>query len=71
MPKYTSPEEQKIEDLRSTNKLVDEAPYHPGYEDAAMNMSDKGYEEANLADVIRFKMKRDNKRFWAGDNISD
>jgi len=34
-------------------------------------MSDKGYEEAYLADVIRFKMKRDNKRFWAGDNISD
>jgi len=30
-----------------------------------------GYREAYLADVIRFKMKRDNKRFWAGDNISD
>ena len=29
------------------------------------------YEEAYLADAIRFKMKRDNKRFWAGDNISD
>jgi len=25
------------------------------------------YQEANLADVLRFKMKRDNKRFWAGD----
>ena len=35
------------------------------------NIDDKGYEEAYLADVIRFKMKRDNKRFWAGDNISD
>jgi len=35
------------------------------------NIDDKGYEEANLADVIRFKMKRDNKRFWAGDNISE
>jgi GTP cyclohydrolase I len=35
------------------------------------DMSDKGYEEANLADAIRFKMKRDKKRFWAGDNISD
>jgi len=66
MPKYASPEEQKIADL-----LVEEAPYHPGYEDAAMNMSDKGYEEKNLADAIRFKMKRDGKRFWAGDNISD
>jgi GTP cyclohydrolase I len=59
------------EDRISANKLVEDAPYHPGYEDAAMNMSDKGYEEANLADAIRFKMKRDKKRFWAGDNISD
>jgi GTP cyclohydrolase I len=32
---------------------------------------DYGYEEAYLADVIRFKMKRDDKRFWAGDNISE
>jgi GTP cyclohydrolase I len=32
---------------------------------------DGGYEEAYLADVIRFKMKRDQKRFWAGDNISE
>ena len=32
---------------------------------------DGGYEEAYLADVIRFKMRRDNKRFWAGDNISE
>jgi GTP cyclohydrolase IA len=55
----------------SDNKLVEEAPYHPGYEDAAMNMSDKGYEEGNLADYIRFKMRRDNKRFWASDNIAD
>ena len=71
MPKYASPEEQKIENLRLKNQLVDEAPYHPGYEDAAMNMSDNGYEEANLADAIRFNMKRDKKRFWAGDNISE
>ena len=35
------------------------------------NIDDKGYQEAYLADAIRFKMKRDNKRFWAGDNISD
>jgi len=33
--------------------------------------SDKGYEEAYFADVIRFKMKRDNKRYWAGDNVSE
>jgi len=32
---------------------------------------DGGYEEAYLADVIRFKMKREGKRFWAGDNISE
>ena len=35
------------------------------------NIDDKGYESAYLADAIRFRMKRDNKRFWAGDNISD
>ena len=35
------------------------------------NIDDKGYEECNLADVIRFKMRREGKRFWAGDNISD
>jgi GTP cyclohydrolase I len=29
------------------------------------------YQEAYLADVLRFKMKRDKKRFWAGDNISE
>ena len=57
--------------MSDSKKLVEEAPYHPGYEDAAMMMSDKGYKEANLADAIRFQMKRDKKRFWAGDNISD
>ena len=30
-----------------------------------------GYKEAYLADVIRFQMKRQGKRFWAGDNISE
>jgi GTP cyclohydrolase IA len=34
-------------------------------------MSDKDYEEGYLGEAIRVKMKRDNKRFWAGDNISD
>ena len=34
-------------------------------------IDEKGYEEANLANAIRFRMKRDGKRFWAGDNISD
>ena len=39
---------------------------------AADMMSDKGYqEEKYLGNYLRAKMKRDNKRFWAGDNISD
>ena len=69
MTTFTTEDLQKA--MASNPDLVKEAPYHPGYEDAAMNMSDKGYEEANLADAIRFQMKRDKKRFWAGDNISD
>jgi GTP cyclohydrolase I len=32
---------------------------------------DGGYEEAYLGDHLRFKMRRDGKRFWAGDNISE
>jgi GTP cyclohydrolase I len=32
---------------------------------------DGGYREAYLGAVIRATMKRDGKRFWAGDNISD
>ena len=35
------------------------------------NIDTMGYEESTLADAIRFKMKRDKKRFWANDNISD
>jgi len=38
---------------------------------AGEDMSDKGYKEGTLAGAIRMKMRRDNKRFWAGDNISD
>ncbi len=38
---------------------------------AGSDMSDKSHEEVYLADAIRFQMKRENKRFWAGDNISD
>jgi GTP cyclohydrolase I len=59
-------------DAIKATQYVNEAPYHPGYEDAVMHISDKGYEEGKyLADAIRFNMKRDKKRFWAGDNISD
>ena len=32
---------------------------------------DGGYSEGYLGGVIRAKMKRDSRRFWAGDNISD
>ena len=31
----------------------------------------KDYEEAYLGNYLRAKMRRDNKRFWAGDNISE
>ena len=62
-------------DTIKSSQIVAEAPYHPGYEDAAVGPiafdEDKDYKEANLADAIRFNMKRDKKRFWAGDNISD
>jgi GTP cyclohydrolase I len=32
---------------------------------------DGGYELAKLSDHLRFKMTREGKRFWAGDNISE
>ena len=32
---------------------------------------DGGYEESYLSDHLRFKMRRDGKRFWAGDNVSE
>jgi len=48
-----------------TNKLVMEAPYHPGYEDAVV---DHG---RPLSQVIRENMRVTGKRFWAGDNISE
>ena len=35
------------------------------------NIDNKGYEEGYLGGAIRARMKRDGKRFWAGDNISD
>jgi GTP cyclohydrolase I len=54
----------------SKNKFIPHAHQNPIVKAAEM-MSDKGYEEAYLADAIRTKMKRDQKRFWAGDNISD
>jgi len=52
----------------TTDKLlVEEAPYHPGYEDAVINPKDG----RPLSVVIREKMIANKKRFWAGDNISE
>lgn len=35
-------------------------------------MAEKDYEEGKyIGEYLRFKMKRDGKRFWAGDNISE
>jgi GTP cyclohydrolase I len=41
------------------------------YVKAGDMMSDKGYSEGYLGANIRARMKRENKRFWAGDNISE
>jgi GTP cyclohydrolase IA len=32
---------------------------------------DGGYKEGTISGQLRAKMKRDGKRFWAGDNVSD
>jgi GTP cyclohydrolase I len=53
--------------MSEQSKFAQEAPYHPGYEDAVVN-PDQG---RNLSEVIREKMKLGGKRFWAGDNISE
>lgn len=36
-----------------------------------MMAGDGGYGMAKMCDHLRFKFKRDGKRFWAGDNISE
>jgi GTP cyclohydrolase I len=56
-----------IEDRMNANKLVEEAPFHPGYEDAAIKPEDG----RPLSEVIRERMIASKKRFWAGDNISE
>ena len=35
------------------------------------NKNNQDHEIGLISDSIRFAMQRDNKRFWAGDNISD
>lgn len=53
------------EDLNNAKKLVEEAPFHPGYEDAVI---DHG---RPLSEVIRQRMRIAGKRFFACDNISE
>ena len=46
--------------------------YNKMYEDNdGIDDTDSGYQESTLSAAIRAKMKRDGKRYWAGDNISD
>ena len=47
----------------SNNKLVDDAPYHPGYEGAAFGRP--------MSQVIRERLKEKQTRFFANDNISE
>jgi GTP cyclohydrolase IA len=54
-------------DTLKQSKYAQEAPYHPGYEDAVVN-PDQG---RPLSQVIRERMIIDKKRFWAGDNIAE
>jgi GTP cyclohydrolase I len=55
------------EDRINAIKLVEEAPFHPGYEDAKIDPE----EGRPLSEVLRKTMRSAGKRFWAGDNISD
>jgi len=52
--------------MQYTKELVDQAPYHPGYEGAVFTDAGKP-----LNQVIRERMQATSKRYWAGDNISD
>ena len=45
-----------------SNKLVDEAPYHPGYEGAVFGRP--------MSEVIRERINAGQSRFFANDNIS-
>ena len=54
-------------DPATINAMVAAAPYHPGYEDAAVEYPDG----KPLSQVLRENMKFSGKRFWAGDNISE
>jgi len=54
-------------DPATINAMVAAAPYHPGYEDAAVEHPDG----KPLSQVLRENMRFSGKRFWAGDNISE
>jgi GTP cyclohydrolase I len=58
---------QETFDALKQSRIVAEAPYHPGYEDAVV---DTEYGRP-LSQVIRDSMRASGKRFWAGDNISE
>lgn len=48
------------------NDLVEQAPYHPGYEGAVFGLKGRP-----LSEVIRERLKQNKVRFFASDNISD
>jgi GTP cyclohydrolase IA len=58
---------QNTFDALKQSRIVAEAPYHPGYENAVVDPE----EGRPLSEVIRKTMRTAGKRFWAGDNISD
>ena len=73
-----SENKNQLFDTIKSSQIVAEAPYQPGYEDAVVEtgldaMAGNGWDKVGkyLGDALRFHMKRDNKRFWAGDNISE
>jgi GTP cyclohydrolase IA len=57
-------------------KLVYNKVYESNDEESSIpvthdNIDEGGYEVGYLGSAIRAKMKREGKRFWAGDNISE
>ena len=51
---------------KESKKLVEEAPYHPGYEGAVFNDFAKP-----ISEKIKERLQRSSKRFNANDNISE
>lgn len=62
--------EDPILQSNQTAEFVEDE-YVPITKKVYVKKEDAAKEGLNLAQAIREKMKRDNKRFWAGDNISD